>query len=476
MRLRLFTSLCLLTLGSVSAVATKPDCLLEFANASGAEGHDLVRSTYDRLLQALGSRLTPETLTKLAESEKPFDIPEQKDTDLDALRTHMKELERMAKERGWIDATATTQIADDLRNRARGQLQGKAEVDAKLDTTLIEKLLPFRAARQAEFTADGRYLVGVEGSRGRSQPGVPVRDFLQVYDLKTGTSFSLDGQESWLHGATPTPDGKRLLFANGNGRVFELPFANGVLDWKLGRFAGDTLPPLGQGQPTRSTREIVPAPDPNVAYAIVDGTAELFRYDLATGKRVPLHRRGEESFKLGSLMYGWGIVPGTDDLYVAANVMQSDFHRYRVAADGTVELVPAETRTFNASGLTTGTWSQDGRTLLAYNDFRSKRLLASTAPGAPPVDLTNQLPQFEDQGGIISVKYVPKLGDFLVLMQSNLQKSYVVRIDGKSYQRTGKVELDGTFTKLEVSPDGKWLSLPSDNDKLRLLNVENRFN
>ena len=69
-------------------------CLFGFANLSPADPHgvELVSLTYLKLFEQLGTKLTSETLTAIRKAENPFAIPEQKDTDLAALRTQTPDL------------------------------------------------------------------------------------------------------------------------------------------------------------------------------------------------------------------------------------------------------------------------------------------------------------------------------------------------------------------------------------------------
>lgn len=94
-------------------------CTLDFAvlAANNSDGRELTAAAYFQLWERLGARVSPVTLERVISSQSPFDIPEDADGDVFALRGKTKELEQLVRLKGWDTPDLRSHLIETLREQ-----------------------------------------------------------------------------------------------------------------------------------------------------------------------------------------------------------------------------------------------------------------------------------------------------------------------------------------------------------------------
>ncbi len=136
MHLARITSVGLALLGLWQPAWADVPCWSNFATLSESSNPEaLTANSHWQLIETLGrGKVSLPTLEKLIAAENPFEIPEQDGYDLSNLRTKMKRLEGMVREKGWYTPEAVLAI----RAQLNGQLDVLRGVKAKREVSLEE--------------------------------------------------------------------------------------------------------------------------------------------------------------------------------------------------------------------------------------------------------------------------------------------------------------------------------------------------
>src|SRR5262245_32263937 len=104
----------LIALFSSSLAAAHSICFSHLADPP-----PLIRAPYKQISDQLGTKMTPETLRKMAEGKDPFTVPEEADALM--LQKRLNEFKTMLAQKGWDTQSLRAELLAELRNERLGR-------------------------------------------------------------------------------------------------------------------------------------------------------------------------------------------------------------------------------------------------------------------------------------------------------------------------------------------------------------------
>ncbi len=435
----------------------------------------LVSNTYLDLFYQLGKgRLTADTLEKLVASGDPFTLPDQADTDLIALQHRLHEFRELVKTKGWDTEPMRAKLLDDVRGLIARQRGLAAIREEALANSFVDYPLGFPENASAEFSPDGRWVVGVEAKHSL------ITEYF-VHDRRTRRTTKQAMPQLPVGRPFFSPDGKELLFPNHTAQLLRVPFENGVGDFTKSVTVGQAMGPMHSLQTYQfmaTPGRIYQGRTVNTFGGIPsgDGDPALHRFDLNTNTRIKLKvREYLEDFSIAK----WGVVPGTDHLWFLSprlqpftlgnNVKPSwNLHVVAVEDDGTIRPV-VRPRTWSEGILRDLVWLDDGKTPVVHDQYGLWRW--STLLDAP----TQIFPRILVQGRLDTVAQIALHPDGKRAAYLNVLGSNGARIDWldlKTAEATEGFALppDAIYRTLKFSPDDGALLLGDKDGNWTVVN------
>ncbi len=222
----------LISLDRLRAVLPRREAPVVAPAPEQIENHRRIQSAYLELFDKLGSNVSAATLRKMAAQDDPFRVPEQKDTDLAALRKNMSLLKEMVRQTGWEDAALLPLLRNALTERAKSLEAAFVQRTQKLRPD-YQAVLP-EIGEKLELSPDGKFALSrAEAPPGkpawRKEIGGPSGQVIHLLDLETGSRTSVTCEGRFNGNPLPMPNGDFLL-AQDRGLV-RVPQRDGKLDW-----------------------------------------------------------------------------------------------------------------------------------------------------------------------------------------------------------------------------------------------------
>ncbi len=415
---------------------------LAFAAPSGGPPPlELIEGTLRELLTELGGKLAPDQAAEMARSENPFALPERSNQDLLSLRRRLLQFEEMLKNSGW----RTPEVAQRARQVLGEVAGGKAAAGLRLQRVVegpFLKRIPLVDAPGFQVTPEGRWIVTEE-----TMSNGPIGQNHPFHSIDTGSGFTIRADLPRLAGlAVLSRDGKSLLIPHHDQTVIEIPFENGHILWNRKKQNGTPVLPRLAEVPKAAIGE-----QSGRVYASF--AADKMNLLSQSGERIPLTLADGSPARAP---HSWGVVSGTDDLYVnEAQGAELVVKRMTFQPDGVGTLV-AEWRLPSSatnSQILVGPDSQ----LLLHHRTRGELDLYPT-PGGPPLSIPIP-PKERGSSALQSFQISPneKHGTALVVDSTQTPaRVHLIRFHLGNGAVTDDVEVPETHgNSLRLSPDGK---------------------
>ncbi len=320
----------------------------------------VIDSTYLRLLDTAGSKLTPEVLKRIVETREPFTVAEG-GTDLVALGRHLKAFGEMLGKKEWNTPEVRASLVAAVQRRLAGQSEATPERDRALARQRPTRTIPLLKSGLMQATSpDGKWLLLAHvGSSRRSL----FEDWESTaHNLETGEVKRQKGKHGGHGEHVFSADGKTVYFARDGYRLEAVPFKDGWLDWDASRLIGtkheDVLSHLETLRVSDDGRYLYGTNNMH--------SRKLVRVDVQTGEQLylPIGSLMENHEQIDSL----GVRAGTGELVLVFNSDNEKHRRVQLLAvekkDGQETLVAKESvetdKDYNPWTKFTPAWS-DGR-------------------------------------------------------------------------------------------------------------------
>lgn len=465
---------------SYAVQATEADfCAKHLANfAAGpvdAEAEGLVTSTYRRLLKELGgSHFSPETIAKIIESGDPFLIPDEADGDFFALQKRLKEFHELVRARGWDSPSIHSALLLELGKLRVAQAAATETIQNATTNSFVDYALGFPDGASTTTSPDGRWVVGIEGKFSL------VTDYY-VHDRQSRHTKRVKMPQLPLGPPTFSTDGTELLFPNHTAQMNRVPFnvSTGEADFAQRMEIGKALGVF------HSLATIFHAKTPGQFFAgrridlfdgtnVGDGDPKIQRFDLNTNERITVNLR--ESFRRVSIS-GWGVVPGTDDLWVlvhvpVAAVVGSTMPAWRVhvlsvAADGSVKQSQMP-RTWTGGPIRGLYWQADGKTCVVHDN----QGISIWGENNKPVMVFPHLIVPGDDGFVQASAPDPSQNRVAFLFRSRSGPARIdwLNMDTRQVERGFELNEPPEFRAIKFLPDGKGMLMLDSAGKWQVVN------
>jgi len=293
------------------------DCRFSFAMLA-EDGDPVVLSTsvYERLLEAVGSKASPETLQKMVDAGDPFTVPDQAGTDLLAFQRRMKELKDILEKKGWNTPVVRTAMVTRLATLRGLRIEAKRKVDRILrpweDFTWELNGTPKPGVA---VTPKGEFAVVTTASMGQATPESENPELkVMALDSRETHRYPIRGLGAVRGEIALNAAGDRLhLFTPSS--VVAVPFHDGVPQWERKNVFQTDAGPFQ-----------MPASAENPRYVFSTDKSAIRRFDLETGK---IHevKFPEELFGSRAEVERVGSVGNTDSVYVLAQTKRGNLGR-----------------------------------------------------------------------------------------------------------------------------------------------------
>ncbi len=428
----------------------------------------LIRDTHRDLIDKLGGRLAPATLSAMAESADPFAVPDQKETDVDSVRKHLKELQEMIARRGWDTPALRQQIAADLRNRTNRQNENAQKIKVE-----EEELWPDYSI---EMPAGYDYVLSRDGKRILTQVRMQAHSRIFIYDIATRTKtegFDITNNRRAIF----APDGHSLMFPGKGASIVHTPLLDkGRLDWRkdvtIGDEAGISVHRMHLHHDGK--RVVSFNLDPS------SGDVAFHIYDLTAGTRTPI----KPNLPLNATnVSDWGVVPHQESLWVLKNNLVPGPNApgpglFTIEFDAQGATQPPVKWNFRHGEMQFVTWAPDGKSVMGYQQGSDKAELVfgpdprgsgKVTPGPIILDLP------KDSRGIpLNIKEAvahPLENKVAVLFHVG-ETTRMLWYDMKTGAKLGERRLaSGKLENLTFAADGSLFALAGTNGQVYIGNL-----
>jgi len=447
---------------SAPAMASEPfpSCFFSFAALSADEAPiDLIVRTYRELFATLGGqKIEAASLKGITD---PFVLPDD-GVEIGMLNKKLEQLRELLRGKKWLTAEVNTRLLAGLRELAETQAnlhEKRAEKMADTEGGFIVESPPTGAF--ISMHPGGRYvLVPKSAYVGPNTYPLPSSE-VSVYDLKTRTLSTQTTTIGQLHAARFFPNGEAAAFGERGNSIQVVPFRDG-------KFAFEEAVLIGEKKEREheQVENVQISGDGKVVYGsrLRDN---LYRFDPAAKAKVEIKLRDYLGRK-GASLEDWGVVPGTNRLYLLVHQRptQAEMHEVTVDDAGIVTLVRNAVKWTDTVNPTAripqrARVSADGR-FAVTSDYRRVWVSDLKNGGTKEVALNHQLDQSYDT--ITTVTVHPTRHEAVVAIQlqdPNVfeNKTYLVEVidldTGKTTHRLSKLSKDTRH--LTFTNDGKWL-------------------
>ncbi len=447
----------------ISALATAPNCLVQFAMTSpdDPDGVALSLATYENLFDTLGGQANAETLRKMA-ANNPFEVPDQNGTDLGTIKKHLKEFEALITRRGWNTPGVREKLVASLDSRARNTGQGKQAVDRAGKDLWSDFDVPTEFWIPAHAVSpDGNWLAILD---------LPEENFSRTGALFHLTNLNTRQTKTYSYPAEPaekmngriafTPDGNSVVLFTEDKRARQVPLVDHVPDWTHLKKLNDYL--MLATSPRRM------GSSENQSYVYSETNNPIRRTHLQT-HRTERADVTDEMFESGKyIARRSGSVGTTDSAYV--HLENKRVNAKLVAFDFGPDGKPLNPRTLaqwsNGLGLEVVYWNKANEPITQLGmDFyewptptKPKLLYQPSGNGRGPEPLRNYR-QFEGDGSGSTIVMMLILGD----------KRWAEVFDLEKKRVTASFALPDHTDKIQLTPDGKRLIVKIKN-QTRVMN------
>ncbi len=272
---------------SFAAKAEPPEnCFFGFGTVSpDADPVEVSAGTYEQFLNSLGSRLRPETLRRIVESEDPFTVPEQAETDVATLRSKLAAFKRLLEAKQWNTAPVRAAILARLESRQQNLQQQTNERAQSTRETQSDLKLDLHGFHKPAHTisADGRWFGLLDIPENELVKGGGAK--LLILDRLTGKTAEFTNPPAI--GVESKRRGRIHLSSNGENLYF-FSAANAI-----------SVVPLVEGVPQFEKRKLLlrsevgglfamPTVGENPRYVFSDNRTKIQRVNLDTGELVKI--------------------------------------------------------------------------------------------------------------------------------------------------------------------------------------------
>ncbi len=462
-----------------------PQCLTHFATLAPGdpEAEELVSKTYEELLDQLGVALSPETIAAMRKNEKPFEVPDQNGADLHTLQRRMKEFEELVRKKEWDTPAVRSHLLGALDRRLAALGVASEKQSVAQEATWKDFTIALPRPTDAIESPDGRYLVSTNCG-----PGTKGAWTINVYDRKAGTLTEVPGATGYHSDPFFSVDGSELRFPM-EKHVFRIvPFKDGVADWSKARVIGEAN---GVSWPRDYEHGVTP-------HRFVAGyhPHQLAVFDTSTNTRTKVKideflETPGTNLPGAKNMRSWGVVPGTDDMFLLYSDEATKKAHVVVAslsADGVLKRKEIrgswkyKTDKHDGRDPYHATFTRDGKKILLWGGSSDGSLTVLDGVNATPRTL------FFDEAGernkkleVQRVEVNPKTGELAVLYKhpwTAVRKGgYSVEIlDPDTLAKKGAFDLPKNFSQAKFSADGETMLANDSTNEVLVINYQQKTN
>ncbi len=354
-------------------------CLAAFADVAATDDQApvLVWATYRELLEKVGgAALTLGHLEQLLAAEDPFLLRESEG--VETLAKKLEQFKKLVEVRGWNTAPVRESLKKKLSAWIRERSESIERRRRHIENAQEDVRLPYDAHRVLSATPDGRWVVAL----------TPPNK-ISVYDASYKTLKEYPFPEE-LFGVTLTPDGTALTIITKFRQMVRVPLQEGIPNLSAANTSGSFLTNHAPEQIARHGQKRVYIGGRERAYPT---------HYFEDGKRIDVVMG---FYREAGAASGWGVVPGTDDLYFVAKAPGGyEIHEVPLDKEGFATLPggprPGPRRRWETDDEVFAHWSEDGNRILAFTADKvavfdkgalvPKTVFAKNMPGLPESNL-----------------------------------------------------------------------------------------
>ncbi len=436
-----------------------PSCLIQFATleANEAQAPDLVSRTYAELFDKTGGlKLGAETIQRLVNGGDPFAIPEQVGTDTGVLKKRMVDFEAMVKSRGWDSPELRHRLLTEMMARLTLEEQAAVKVETALQKSEAPHVVTWPQHGVTVMSPDGKYFLTTSDTPLHKRFGPVYGSPVYLYNLETRVKTETGSAIGAFFSGVFSPKGDEVTFGDVGAVIQRVPFKDGVLDWSHARQIGtrDTA-----SSEDNRVLNLHYSSNPDRVYGGRNGNNQklLWLFDAKKNQRIKIDVDGYDG---GGEVKSWGVLPGTDELYLLRTQGKATRLHYVTVNDlGVITKVNADTKWEQTPGPPT---SSEPHTIEVAPD--GKRLLAHGGTHAYVLRPGNSTPQELNVGVrngemITTVALHPTKEEAVVLVRdwtSNATKLNRVNLGTGTVAGSLDMSREQPYI-LHLSPDGEWI-------------------